>query len=130
MAFELPNLPYAFDAIEPHIDEKTMRVHYGKHHQGYVNNLNEASSGTPLNNDSIEAILKHVSQHGEAVRNNGGGHYNHSFFWTILSPQGGGHLAVNWPRLLISTLGTLSGSKRSLRRQQLRDSALDGHGCL
>lgn len=90
MAFELPRLPYAFDALVPHIDETTMQVHHGRHHQGYVNNLNHAIAGTSLSNEPIEAILSNVSQHGEAVRNNGGGHYNHTLFWTILSPQGGG----------------------------------------
>ncbi|MEM9416836.1 MAG: superoxide dismutase [Bacteroidota bacterium] len=90
MAFELPPLPYAFDALAPHIDAKTMEVHHGKHHQGYVNNLNKAIVGTALDNEPLEAILKNVSQHGDAVRNNGGGHYNHALFWTILSPKGGG----------------------------------------
>lgn len=90
MAFELPQLSYAFDALAPHIDATTMRIHHGKHHQGYVNNLNKAIAGTALENASIETMLGHVSQHGEVVRNNGGGHYNHTLFWTILSPQGGG----------------------------------------
>lgn len=90
MAFELPNLPYAFDALVPHIDEMTMQVHHGKHHQGYVNNLNKAIAGTALDKEPVEAILSSVSQHGDAVRNNGGGHYNHSLFWTILSPDSGG----------------------------------------
>lgn len=90
MAFELPRLPYAFDALEPHMDAMTMQVHHGKHHQGYINKLNQALAGTSLESDTIEDILSHVSQHGEAIRNNGGGHYNHTLFWTILSPQGGG----------------------------------------
>ena len=90
MAFELPPLPYAFDALAPHIDAKTMEVHHGKHHQGYVNNLNKAIAGTALDNEPLEALLKNVSQHGDTVRNNGGGHYNHALFWTILSPKGGG----------------------------------------
>ena len=90
MAFELPRLPYAFDALEPHMDAMTMQVHHGKHHQGYINQLNQALAGTSLEGDAIEDILSHVSQHAEAIRNNGGGHYNHTLFWTILSAQGGG----------------------------------------
>lgn len=90
MAFELPQLPYDFDALVPHIDAKTMQVHHGKHHQGYVNNFNQAIIGTSLVSESIESILSNVAKHGEAVRNNGGGHYNHTLFWAILSPQGGG----------------------------------------
>ena len=90
MAFVLPKLPYSHHALEPHIDATTMELHHGKHHQGYVNNLNAAISGTALDDAPIIEILRNVSQHGAAVRNNGGGHYNHTFFWTILSPQGGG----------------------------------------
>ena len=90
MAFELPKLPYAHHALEPHIDVRTMELHHGKHHQAYINNLNKAIAGTDLDHELITSILKNVSQHGPAVRNNGGGHYNHTFFWTILSPQGGG----------------------------------------
>ena len=90
MAFELPQLSYAFDALAPHIDATTMKVHHGKHHQGYINNLNQAIAGTSLENEPIETILSNVSQHGAAIRNNGGGHYNHTLFWTILSPKGEG----------------------------------------
>jgi Fe-Mn family superoxide dismutase len=90
MAFTLPDLPYAKDALEPHIDAKTMEIHHGKHHAGYTNNLNAAIEGTALANKPIEDILAGVSQHGGAVRNNGGGFYNHSLFWQILSPKGGG----------------------------------------
>lgn len=90
MAFELPELPYAFDALAPHIDTTTMRIHHGKHHQGYVHKLNEAIVDTPLATKPIEEILGNVSQHSTAVRNNGGGHYNHTLFWSILSPRGGG----------------------------------------
>ena len=88
MAFELPKLPYAYHTLEPYIDAKTMELHHGKHHQAYVNNLNKAISGIDLDNKPITAILKNVSQYDVAVRNNGGGHYNHTFFWAILSPQG------------------------------------------
>lgn len=90
MAFELPKLPYAFDALEPHIDAKTMEIHHGKHHQAYVTNLNNATAGTDAENLSIEDICKNISKYPVAVRNNGGGHYNHSLFWTIMKPGGGG----------------------------------------
>lgn len=90
MAFELPALPYAFNALEPHIDARTMEIHHGKHHQGYVNNLNNAIAGTPLEGKSVEDILKNLDMKNMAVRNNGGGHYNHSLFWTVMAPNGGG----------------------------------------
>jgi Fe-Mn family superoxide dismutase len=89
MSFNLPDLPYAHDALEPNIDTMTMQIHHGKHHQGYVNNLNNAVAGTDLEGKSLEDLLKNHKDNG-AVRNNGGGHYNHSLFWTILSPNGGG----------------------------------------
>ena len=89
MAFTLPALPYAFDALEPHIDAKTMEIHHGKHHNAYVTNLNNAIAGTDLEGKSLEELMK-VAGSKPAVRNNGGGHWNHSFFWTILSPNGGG----------------------------------------
>ena len=90
MAFELPNLPYAHTALEPHIDKQTMEIHHGKHHAGYTTNLNNAISGTDLENKSIEEILK-VCKENPAVRNNGGGYYNHCLFWEIMSPNGGGN---------------------------------------
>jgi superoxide dismutase, Fe-Mn family len=94
MAFSLPDLPYAYDALEPHIDEATMRVHHDKHHATYVDKANAALEGTPLADADIEDILKDLSQVPEsargAVRNNGGGHHNHTLFWTSLSPDGGG----------------------------------------
>jgi superoxide dismutase, Fe-Mn family len=90
MAFKLPDLPYAFDALEPHVDARTMEIHHGKHHAGYTNNLNNAIAGTPLEGMKIEDILANVSQHSTAVRNNGGGYYNHSLFWEVMSPNGGG----------------------------------------
>jgi Fe-Mn family superoxide dismutase len=91
MAFTLPALPYAFNALEPHIDARTMEIHHGKHHNTYVTNLNNAVSGKPEESLSIEELCKNVSKHPVAVRNNGGGHWNHSFFWTILGPNGGGN---------------------------------------
>lgn len=90
MAFELPKLPYAYDALEPHIDAKTMEIHYGKHHQGYTNKLNAAIEGTDLEGKSIEEILV-KGKDKKAVRNNGGGFFNHSLFWTVMSPNGGGN---------------------------------------
>lgn len=89
MAFELPALPYAKDALEPHIDAKTMEIHHGKHHNGYVTKLNAAVEGTDMEGKSLEELLKNNSDNN-AVRNNGGGHYNHSLFWTVMSPDGGG----------------------------------------
>ncbi|SFU08491.1 superoxide dismutase, Fe-Mn family [Algoriphagus locisalis] len=89
MAFELPALPYATTALEPHIDAKTMEIHHGKHHNGYVTNLNNAIAGTELESKSLEELLQ-VAGSNTAVRNNGGGHYNHSLFWKIMSPTGGG----------------------------------------
>ena len=90
MSFELPNLPYAHDALEPHIDKKTMEIHHGKHHAGYTNNLNNAINGTNMSNLSIEKILTSLDMNNMAVRNNGGGFFNHSLFWEIMSPEGGG----------------------------------------
>ena len=90
MSFELPPLPYAYDALEPHIDANTMQIHHGKHHAAYVNNLNAALTGTPHEGKSLEELMSIVSQLSPAVRNNGGGHFNHSLFWTVLSPNGGG----------------------------------------
>ncbi|MEZ4920839.1 MAG: superoxide dismutase [Saprospiraceae bacterium] len=90
MSFTLPNLPYDFNALEPHVDARTMEIHHGKHHAGYVNNLNAAVDGTPNAGKSLEELLANVSSLGAAVRNNGGGHYNHSLFWTVMSPNGGG----------------------------------------
>jgi len=89
MAFELPKLPYVHDALEPHIDTKTMEIHHGKHHAGYTNNLNAAIEGTEMAGKSIEELVMNHSDNG-AVRNNGGGYYNHSLFWQVMSPNGGG----------------------------------------
>lgn len=89
MAFELPSLPYALNALEPHIDARTMEIHHGKHHNAYVTNLNAAIAGTDLEGKSLEELMK-VAGSNTAVRNNGGGHWNHSLFWEIISPNGGG----------------------------------------
>ena len=90
MAFELPSLNYSFDALEPHIDTKTMQIHHGKHHAGYTNNLNNAIKGTDLETMSIETILAELDLNNAAIRNNGGGFFNHSLFWNVMSPNGGG----------------------------------------
>lgn len=90
MSFELPKLNYAYDALEPHIDAKTMEIHHSKHHAGYTSKLNGAIEGTDLEGKTIENILMNLDMNNKAVRNNGGGFYNHSLFWEILSPNGGG----------------------------------------
>jgi len=90
MAFELPKLPYAYNALEPHIDARTMEIHHGKHHNGYTTNLNNAISGSDLEEHSIESILTSLDLDNGAVRNNGGGFYNHRLFWNVMSPNGGG----------------------------------------
>lgn len=90
MAFALPSLPYAYDALEPHIDARTMEIHHSKHHQGYTTNLNNALAGTSFENASIEEILVKIDGLSPAIRNNSGGFYNHSLFWQVMSPSGGG----------------------------------------
>ena len=90
MSFQLPDLPYNFDALEPHIDSKTMQIHHGKHHAGYTNKLNAAIAGTDLEGKTIEDILKNLDMNNTAVRNNGGGYFNHSLFWEIMGPNCGG----------------------------------------
>lgn len=90
MAFELPQLPYAYDALEPHIDARTMEIHHTKHHNAYTSNLNAAIAGTDLEGKTIENILINLDKSNAAVRNNGGGFYNHNLFWTVMSPNGGG----------------------------------------
>ena len=90
MAFQLPDLPYSFDALEPHIDARTMEIHHDKHHAGYTSKLNAALEGTGHENDAIESILASVSNMGAGVRNNGGGFYNHDLFWKVMAPNAGG----------------------------------------
>jgi len=105
MAFELPQLAYAHAALEPHIDTKTMEIHHGKHHQAYVTNLNAAITGTDAENLSIEEICKNISKYPMAVRNNGGGHYNHSLFWTVMAPNAGGNPKGELAAAIESDLG-------------------------
>jgi Fe-Mn family superoxide dismutase len=92
MAFTLPKLGYAYDALEPHIDARTMEIHHSKHHQGYTNNLNNAIAGTDLEGKPIEDILANLDMNNGAVRNNGGGFFNHSLFWSVMNPEGKGEL--------------------------------------
>ncbi len=110
MAFELPNLPYAHDALEPHIDARTMEIHHGKHHQGYTNNLNAAIKGTDLEGKSIEEILVQ-GKDIPAVRNNGGGFYNHNLFWTVMSPKGGGDPTGDIKGAIDSAFGSFDAFK-------------------
>lgn len=111
MAFTLPNLPYAFNALEPHIDARTMEIHHGKHHNAYVTNLNKAIAGTDAENLSIEDICKSASKYPAAVRNNGGGHYNHSLFWTVLGPDGGGAPSGALAKAIDSAFGSFDAFK-------------------
>lgn len=111
MAFELPALPYAHDALEPHIDSRTMEIHHGKHHAGYTNNLNAAIAGTDLEGKSIEEILGQVSKASGAVRNNGGGYYNHCLFWEIMSPNGGGNPSGDLAAAIDAAFGSFDGFK-------------------
>lgn len=110
MAFELPNLPYAYDALEPNIDARTMEIHHTKHHAAYTNNLNAAISGTDLEGKSIEDILK-ACKDKPAVRNNGGGFYNHNLFWEIMSPSGGGLPTGDLAQAINDTFGTFDNFK-------------------
>lgn len=112
MAFELPALPYATDALEPHIDKTTMEIHHGKHHQAYVDNLNKAIAGTDGENKKIEEILASISKYPPAVRNNGGGHFNHSLFWTIMSPNGGGSPSGELANAINSAFGSFDEFKK------------------
>ena len=111
MAFELPKLPYAFDALEPHIDAQTMEIHYGKHHQGYTNNLNNAIAGTALEGKSIEAILGGLDMNNGAVRNNGGGFYNHCLFWDVMNPEGKGYLSGELKDAIVAAYGSVDAFK-------------------
>ena len=110
MSFELPKLPYAYDGLEPHIDNRTMEIHHSKHHQGYTNNLNNAIAGTDMEGKSIEEICATPGLSG-AVRNNGGGYYNHCLFWNIMSPNGGGNPSGDLASAIDSTFGSFDNFK-------------------
>lgn len=115
MAFELPNLPYAHDALEPHIDTLTMQIHHGKHHAGYTNNLNAAIEGSDLAGKSIEDILANCADNG-AVRNNGGGYYNHCLFWEVMSPNGGGQPSGELADAINSAYGSFDAFKETFSK--------------
>lgn len=112
MAFELPALAYATDALEPHIDKMTMEIHHGKHHQAYVDNLNKALAGTDGEKMSIEDIIKNISKYPMAVRNNGGGHFNHTLYWSTMSPNGGGAPSGDLAKAIDAAFGSFDEFKK------------------
>jgi Fe-Mn family superoxide dismutase len=116
MAFELPALPYAHNALEPHVDTATMEIHHGKHHAAYVNNLNAAIAGTEHEGKSLEALMANISKLPAAVRNNGGGHYNHSLFWTVMGPNGGGEPTGDLAAAITSTFGSFAAFKEEFAK--------------
>ena len=116
MAFELPALPYAHNALEPHIDTATMEIHHGKHHAAYVNNLNAAIAGTEHEGKSLEELMANISKLPAAVRNNGGGHYNHSLFWSIMGPNGGGEPTGKLAEAINSTFGSFAAFKEAFAK--------------
>ena len=116
MAFELPKLKYAFDALEPHIDAKTMEVHHDKHHAGYTSKLNAAIEGTDQEGKTIENILTNLDMSNNAVRNNGGGYYNHNLFWEIMSPNGGGKPSGELASAIDKTFGSFDAFKEEFSK--------------
>lgn len=114
MAFTLPPLPYSHDALEPHIDTTTMQIHHGKHHQAYVDNLNKAIAGTPNENKTIEELVAVAGSISPAVRNNGGGHWNHTFFWESMAPNGGGAPSGALADAINAAFGSLDGLKEKM----------------
>ena len=116
MAFELPKLPYALDALEPHFDAQTMEIHHSKHHQAYVTNLNNALAGTDMASQDLESILHNIATAPVAVRNNGGGHWNHSLFWTVLSPSGGGQPTGTVAEQINTTFGSYDKFKEEFTK--------------
>lgn len=115
MTFELPDLPYAFDALEPHIDARTMEIHHDRHHAAYTSNLNNAIAGTELEDKTIEEILANVGSN-TAVRNNGGGYYNHNLFWTVMSPNGGGAPGGDLASAIDNRFGSFNELKDEISR--------------
>jgi superoxide dismutase, Fe-Mn family len=111
MPFQLPTLSYALNALEPHIDARTMEIHHGKHHAAYVANLNKAIEGSPLEGKSIEELMASLDMNNMALRNNGGGHFNHSFFWKLMSPTGGGKAYSLLAEAIDANFGSLDGLK-------------------
>ncbi len=116
MAFTLPALPYAYDALEPHFDKLTMEIHHGKHHNAYVTNLNNALAGTEAESLTIETIIHSISKYPSPVRNNGGGHYNHTFFWSILAPNAGGEPVGELAAAITSTFGSFEKFKEEFAK--------------
>ena len=116
MAFELPTLKYPYDALEPHIDARTMEIHHSKHHNGYTNNLNSAIAGSALERKTIEDILSNLDMDQKAVRNNGGGYYNHSLFWSILSSKGGGTPNGDLASAIDSAFGSYEAFKEAFSK--------------
>lgn len=111
MSFNLPALPYEFSALEPNIDARTMEIHHGKHHAAYVNNLNAALEGSDATSKSLEELMASISSYSPAVRNNGGGHFNHSLFWEIMSPNGGGNPSGKIAEAINKDLGGMESFK-------------------
>lgn len=116
MAFELAPLPYSADALEPHIDAQTMTIHHDKHHQAYVDNLNKAITGTPLEGKSLEELVKTAGQHPAAVRNNAGGHWNHDFFWNILGKNESGQPTGRLADAINATFGSFDAFKEEFKK--------------
>jgi len=119
MSFELPTLAYALHTLEPHIDRQTMEIHYGKHHQAYITNLNNAIAGTALEGKTIEEIVTGLGHDNMPVRNNGGGHYNHSLFWSVLSPNGGGAPTGALSEAINSAFGSFDKLKEEFQKAAL-----------
>jgi len=115
MAFQLEALPYATDALEPHIDKDTMEIHHDRHHQAYVDNLNKAIAGTDAENLSLDEIIKNISKYAPAVRNNGGGAYNHNLFWKVLGPNAGGEPTGELAQAVKETFGSFEDLKKKLQ---------------
>ncbi len=116
MAFELPKLSYAYDALEPHVDARTMEIHHSKHHNGYTTKLNGAIAGTDLEGKSIAAILNNLDMENAAVRNNGGGYYNHNLFWEVMSPDGGGEPTGALATAINDAFGSFDGFKEAFSK--------------
>ncbi len=120
MPYTLPQLPYAYNALEPHIDARTMEIHHTKHHQAYINNVNTALEGSPLANKPIDDLIRELSMVPEniqtVVRNNGGGHANHALFWTILSPTGGGEPAGDLAAAITAKFGTFAAFREQFNK--------------
>ena len=116
MSFELPQLPYAYDALEPNVDARTMEIHHSKHHAGYTTNLNNATAGTDLEGKSINELLTNLDMANNAVRNNGGGFYNHNQFWTSMSPNGGGSPSGDLGKAIDAAFGSFDAFKEEFSR--------------